>query len=550
MNSFEQLHSALSIHLQQQFSLTPAETAAFSFELNTQENKQQFGDINTNACMLLAKKMGKTPRELATTVIQTFKHPYIEKIEVAGPGFLNIYLTPDLFKHVLQNLFEHKNRFFSATDTPRTTHYSVEFVSANPTGPLHLGHGRGGIIGDVLGKVLTFLGYPCTKEFYINDAGAQMDRLAQSLKLRCLQVLGDPIVMPDDAYQGEYMIELAQQCVQEHKESVRTQELSFFQAYAEQHLLAAIKKTLADYGIIYDVWFSERTLHQSGAIQTALQILIDGGFTYIQDDALWFKSTQFGDDKDRVLRKKDGSLTYIAADVAYLLNKINRGAQKLVFVLGQDHHSYAVRLKGIIQALGYNPDMVTTILYQLVTIKENDVVQRMSKRSGAFVTLNDIIETVGTDTARFFYLNRKADAHLEFDLALALKKTDENPACYVQYAYIRIKSILKKADEHAQLRNITVSDSATLNAEERLLVKKIVSLKELLEAISQHQQTHLLTYYSLELAQLFHSYYSKHRIIDPENNATSRARLVLATTVYETLSLCLQLIGISLPEKM
>jgi arginyl-tRNA synthetase len=552
MNSFEQVQSSFYAFLQKTFSLGEQDIRTCSFELNTQENKQQFGDISSNACMILAKKMGTSPRELAAQVIEKFSHPLVEKIEIAGPGFLNFYLTKEAFTQVAMNLLEQKHGFFRPSTPHSAPHYSIEFVSANPTGPLHLGHGRGGIIGDVLGNVVTFLTYPCTKEYYINDAGSQMDRLAQSLKIRCLQILGDPIAMPEDAYHGEYMIDLAKMCVAQHGEATREKELLFFKTYAQEHLLEMIKKTLKDYGISFDVWFSEKTLHTSGAIEDALNILTERGFTYTQDGALWFRSTQFGDDKDRVLRKQDGSFTYAAADVAYVLNKLKRGATKLVFVLGQDHHSYGVRLKGIIQALGHSADMLDVILYQLVTIKESDQVVRMSKRAGNFVTLNDVIEATGTDVARFFYLNRKADAHLEFDIALALKDTEENPVYYLQYAYIRTKSILAKANEHASLAAITARDIAhtELNADERLLLKKISSLKEMLNGIATHYQTHLLTYYTLELAQLFHRYYGKHRIIDANAVETSRTRLALTSAVHDTLSLCLTLIGVSLPEKM
>ncbi len=274
------------------------------------------------------------------------------------------------------------------------------------------------------------------------------------------------------------------------------------------------------------------------------------GHTFIQDGALWFRSTEFGDDKDRVLKRSNGEVTYVAADVAYMLNKLNRGAQKLIFVLGQDHHSYVVRLKGVMAALGHNPDNLDVILYQLVTLKEDGVALRMSKRAGRIVSLEDIIETVGADVARFFYLNRKADAHLDFDLALALKKTDENPVFYIQYAYVRTKSIFEKAAEHAELNNISANDLTDLDDEEKQLIKKIVAFKTLLNSMARNYQVHLLSYYVIELANQFHSFYAAHRVIEMSNITQSRKRLALVQILQNTFALCFELLGISCPEKM
>ncbi len=298
------------------------------------------------------------------------------------------------------------------------------------------------------------------------------------------------------------------------------------------------------------VWFSEKTLHDSGAIATGISHLTEQDTTYQKDDALWFRATTFGDDKDRVLRKANGELTYIAADVGYLENKIARNFDHLIIVLGQDHHSYVARLKGILQALNHDPAILDVILFQLVTLKATGQLLRMSKRTGNIVTLDDLIETVGKDVARFFYLNRKADAHLDFDVDLALKKTDENPVYYIQYAYVRTKSILQKAEQEPDLRVINDRDTVGLSDAEQLLLKKIISLNLLLQSITKHYQTHTLAYYVLELAQLFHAYYAKNRIIDPEKVTQSRARLLLVTIVRNTLETCLNLLGISCPESM
>lgn len=548
MNIIEQIHQAFFSFLDKQYLQKAELSTPITFSLNTDEAKKAFGDLSSNAPLAIAKALKQNPQTIAQDMSTNFKHSHIAKIEVAGAGFLNIFLTSETFIMLAQELFTDKKKFFS-TSNQQPISYSLEFVSANPTGPLHLGHGRGGIIGDVLGNILNFLHNDVTKEFYINDAGSQIQKLGNSFKVRCLQELGHSATIPEEGYHGHYLVELAQQCIKEHPD-VLTKNDAFFDSYAEKHLLAAIKQTLTNYGITYDVWFSEKTLHTSGAVQEAIDILTARGFTYEQEGALWFASQKFGDDKDRVLKKNDGSWTYVAADVAYLQNKLHRGAQKLIIVLGQDHHSYVVRLKGIMAALGHDPEQLTVILYQLVTLKQSGELVRMSKRAGTMVTLDDIIEIVGTDVARFFYLNRKADAHLDFDLDLALKKTEENPVYYIQYAYVRTKSILAKAYHEYNLSPLTTNDACALSTEEYVLLKKIISLKELLLAIAHNYQTHLVSYYTIELAKLFHNYYAHHKVIDPNNIATTRARLLLIQLLQDTFETTFDLLGIQKPEKM
>lgn len=549
-NSVEAIQKALFNVIQDVYLFSKNELETVSFLLNTDPERQSFGDITTNAALIIAKKTSKKPHLIAQELISYFTHQAIEKIEIAGPGFLNITLTHDAWIELAHDIFDHNELFFKSLSTDLIEKISIEFVSANPTGPLHIGHGRGGIIGDVLGNIFSFLGNSVVKEFYINDAGSQITKLGASLKIRCLQQLGVDTVLPEDAYHGAYLIDLAKQCVAQYGSSLMQQPDVFFEKYAKEHLLALIKTTLESYGIIFDVWFSEKSLHESGAIATSIKQLTDNNATYEKDDALWFKSTDFGDDKDRVLRKANGELTYIAADIAYIEDKIKRKFDRIIMILGQDHHSYVVRLKGILQALGYNPDILDVILYQLVTLRQTDVVVRMSKRAGTAVHLHDIIELVGKDVARFFYLNRKADAHLDFDIDLALKKTDDNPVYYIQYAFVRTKSILEKAMKEPSLRDILSRDILKLSQSERLLIKKIVSLKPLLKGITQNYQTHALTYYVLELAQLFHAYYAKNRIIDLEDLEQTRIRLALTCIVQNTIKTTLTLLGISCPERM
>lgn len=549
MNCIEQIQDAFSAYVQKTFKVDQQTAFLCRFILNVDENKQQFGDLNSNAPMIIAKKIGQNPQIIATQIIAEFKITGIERIEIAGPGFLNATLQLDTIKKLAQEIYTQKADFFKLGNQNPKHNYSIEFVSANPTGPLHFGHGRGGIIGDVLGNILRFLGHSVTKEFYINDAGSQMNKLGISLKIRCLQELGQNSELPEDSYHGEYLIDLAKQCIQEYGPDLQNRPESFFVEYGYKHLLTRLQHTLETYGIHFDVWFSEKTLHTSGSIEKAIEILQQHGYIYEQDGAVWFKATAFGDDKDRVVRKTDGEYTYAAADIAYLLNKATRKFDKLIMVLGHDHHSYAVRLEALRKALALTCSL-DVILYQLVRMQASGELVRMSKRAGNIITLDDIIETVGTDVARFFYLNRKADAQLVFDIDLALKKTEENPVYYVQYAYVRTNSILEKALQEKELHNIGIADNQHMGEEEKLLIKKMASLKELLEAISTNHQTHLLTYYILELATQFHKYYAQNRVIDLDNIQKSRARLYIVMMIHNTLDTALTLLGISRPEKM
>ena len=546
MNLLHDLHESLKATVARAF---PASVSSIEMILNTEAHKQQFGDLTSNCALLIAKELQINPREVAQKIQEQFQHPAIESCQIAGPGFINLFLSNKAYQLLAQELFEQEGAFFKH-DSPHPLSYCIEFVSANPTGPLHIGHGRGGIIGDVLSRILTFLDHKVTKEFYINDAGAQMQKLGTSFKIRCQQVAGIPVELPEDAYHGEYLLALAQECVKRYGAEVLDKPDEFFSTYAKEHLLARLTETLSNYNITYDVWFSEKTLHDSGAIDKVIKQLTTKGLLYEQDNALWFKSTAFGDDKDRVIKKQTGELTYVAADIAYLENKIERSHDHLIMVLGQDHHSYVQRLKGVMQALGYDPKRLDIILYQLVTIKEGGQAMRLSKRAGRIVTLDDIIDIVGTDVARFFYLHKKADAHLDFDLELALKKTDENPVYYIQYAYVRTKSIIGKAAAEYQITEITKADCQHIGTAEHLLLKKIASLKTLLAAIELHYQTHLLAYYTIELAQTFHAYYSHHRVLDSQNLEQTKARLAIVLLVQRTLKTCFDLLGITAPETM
>ncbi len=552
---FEAFQSRFFDFLLAHFSLERSTLTDVALILLDDPRKDGFGDFSSNAAMVLARMLGRAPRVIAQEIVAAFTDEALDRVEIAGPGFLNFFVTDAYFAQeaTLYATSVAKALTFEERAYSRRN-FSVEFVSANPTGPLHIGHGRGGIIGDVLGNILRLLGHTVTKEFYINDAGKQIQVLGRSLMIRCQQLLGDSIQLPEEAYHGEYLVGMARDMIATTWElvvkAIAEDDVCYFSEYAYHRLREEQEETLAEYKIVFDVWFSERTLHASGAVSRAIDLLIERGHTYELDGALWFRSTAFGDDKDRVLRRANGEYTYVAADVAYMINKLERGADQLVMVLGQDHHSYVVRLKGILSALGYRPEQLDVILYQLVTVKEDGEVMRLSKRAGRIVSLRDIIDTVGADVARFFYLNRKADAHLDFDLGLALRRTDENPVFYLQYAYVRTGSILSRAQNIAEIKDFSVQDLRGFDSSEKVLLRKIFSLKSMLLNISCNYQAHLLTYYVLDLAQQFHAFYAVSRVILPEEPEQSRRRLALVKLLRDMFKECFSLLGISTPDEM
>ena len=548
MNSIEHIKASFFLFLEHQYNLNDSQLKRCNFDMNTDPEKTAFGDLNSNTAMVLAKDLATNPRALAQTIIENFQHPAIAKIEIAGPGFLNFFLTQECLIELAQQIFDQRDQFFKSDLQPQKI--NIEFVSANPTGPLHFGHGRNGILGDTIANILEFLGHDVTREFYINDAGSQITKLGNSLRVRYQQALGQAVEMPQDAYHGQYLIDFGQELSDQYQDSLIDGTDEYFQDIAKQKMLAQQKETLQAYGIRFDIWFSEKELKNRVDIKDYIKKLTDNGFTYELDGALWFATTQFGDDKDRVLRKSDGEYTYLAGDLPYLVDKLERGFDKLIMILGHDHHSFVVRLQALMQALGYDADRLNVILYQLVHITKNGESARMSKRAGTIVDLHDIINTVGKDVARYFYLNRKADAELDFDLELALTTSNENPVFYIQYAYVRTNSILNKAAEiNPDFVNLTAADCKNLTDQENLLIKKIVSLQALLKSLNTSYQTHLLAYYTFELATIFHSYYNSTKAIVDDIEQTKK-NLCIIKIMQNTFKLCFNLMGISSPEKM
>jgi arginyl-tRNA synthetase len=558
MVTLNQLSHAIISCIAAKLSLTPREILDAGTTVTLLDaTSHHTGDLTTNAAMTLARLLKKPPRMLAELITQALTEneshnqllTYLKTITIAGPGFINITVKPTFWSIIARTLQTDAKAYFQAeaTQNSATNSYLIEFVSANPTGPLHLGHGRNAIIGSVLERVLTFAGHAVHTEFYINDAGVQMNKLGASLKARCLQNLGHMAEISEEGYHGEYLITLAEECVAANGSSVIENEVSFFTDYAQAKLIEQQKQELAAYGVTFNRWFSERTLHANGSITTALEELERKGFLYTKDGALWFKSTEFGDDKDRVIRKQDGSLTYIAPDIAYHVDKLSRGFQTLINIVGQDHHGYILRLKGTLAALGYDPARLDVILYQLVSLKQGDTPIKMSKRSGTFIGLQEVVDTVGVDAARFFFLHKKADSHLELDIDIALKQTQENPVFYLQYAYVRTLSIAHKAAE----AGLAIHTSTTpFTTEEIVVLKKLLGLSAALSAVTSLYATHTLAQYALDLAQTFHTFYTNHKVIDLTQIETSSRRLMIVHAVNKVLALTLDLLGLSKPESM
>ncbi len=523
----------------------------FEILVNVDQKKINFGDISINAPLLLAKEKKINPLVVAEELKKILFFEEIEKIEVAGGGFLNFFLKESFFNDCLIAFFSDKS--FFKKEAQSLNSYNLEFVSANPTGPLHIGHGRGAIIGDILGRILCLKGYEVTREYYINDAGLQITKLGNSLFAAYQIECGKEVAMPEDGYHGYYLKDLASELFKEYGEELLTKEVSFFSEYAKEILLKNIKDTLSEYQVEFDVWFSEKTLHDSKVIELAVSLLEAKGFVFTSEDgAIWFKATAFGDEKDRVLKKNNGDWTYTAADIAYFLNKINRGFTKIVMVLGQDHHSFKIRMEAIAQAFSFNLDNLQIILYQLVTLRDEGELFRMSKRKGNSVELETVIDTVGSDVARFFYLQRKADAHLDFDIKEALEKNINNPVFYIQYAMVRIKSIFEKATPFISKEDLLLQNDGlfTFSSIEKLILKQISQLDTVLDKIITQLAPHLITYFTLELTALFHAWYNAEQIITADDKKKMKKKLLLLQATKDCLEICVSILGIDIPDKM
>ncbi len=517
------------------------------------------GDFAVNAAMLLAKALKKNPREIATAIIENIDNSSLNavKIEPAGPGFINFTLDKEYIKTVLSEI-EEKGDNYADVNVGEGKKVMIEFVSANPTGPMHMGNARGGALGDTLANVLKKAGWDVTKEFYINDAGAQIEKFASSLEGRYIQILKgeDAIEFSPDWYQGDDIREHAQNYIDLYGDTLleasSEERRSKLIEYALELNIEALKTTLSRYRINYDVWFRESVLHEAGDVMETVKKLLESGKAYEQDGAIWLKSTDFGSEKDDVLVRQNGIPTYFAADIAYHRNKIEtRNFDLCINIWGADHHGHIARMKGALEAVGQNSDKLMVLIIQLVRLMSEGKPVRMSKRTGKMITLSDLIDEIGIDAARFFFNMRAAGSHMDFDLDLAVKQSNDNPVFYVQYAHARICSIIRLlAEEGCKVPSVKDIDLSVLNAKEEFeLMKKLSELPDEITNAATAFEPSNLTRYVIDLASCFHSFYSACRVKD-DDMKVREARLKLADSTRAVIKIVLDILGVSAPEQM
>ena len=514
------------------------------------------GDYAANAALVLARTLGRPPREIAAAIRSQLAAPSdaLRAVEIAGPGFLNLHLAP-AFVHRWLRRVHAEDRRFGRSETGRGRRVLVEYVSANPTGPLHVGTGRNGAVGETIARLLEALGYAVGREYYVNDYGTQVDTLARSVDARYLELLGRPAEFPEDGYQGDYVRDIAAHLVEESGPRLAgmpaEERLPVIRDTALRLMLDQIRATLEAFGITFDRWFSERTLHESGAVERCLDDLRRRGVVYEDDGALWFRSTQFGDDKDRVVVRRDGRPTYFASDIPYHVDKFARGFEHLIDVWGVDHIGDTARVRGGLQALGHDPETIEVIIYQHVRLRNEGEAVRMSKRSGEFVTLGELIEAVGRDAARFFFIMTSPSVPMDFDFALATRQSAENPVYYVQYAHARISSILREAERQGvPLPDAGRTDLLPLTTpEEWSLAKRIVAMPDVVFAAGMRREPQRLCAYARELAEAFHVFYGQCRVLT-DDAALTAARLVLVDAARRVLRNTLDLAGVTAVERM
>ncbi len=514
--------------------------------------KKEFGDFASNFAMQSARALRCNPRVLAQYIVENLDCPYVKKAEIAGPGFINFYLNPDWVYDMLARIVEAGENY---GNLPKASDEKIqlEYVSANPTGPLHVGHGRGAAVGSALANLLKAAGYDVEQEYYINDAGNQMNNLARSVNARYLELLGKEIEFPEDGYHGHDIIDTAQRIINKYGDRFLQMEeaerLEEFKTIAYQEKLAALKEDLERFNVRFDVWFSEKTLHEANKIKEACERLLEKGYMYEQNGALWLKSTAFGDDKDRVVIRDNGVPTYFAADIAYHANKFGRGFDRVINLWGADHHGYIARMKAAMQCMGYQPEQLEILILQMVRLLRDGQEVKMSKRTGQSVTLNELIDEVGTDAARFFFVMRSIDSQLDFDLDLAKKKSNDNPVFYVQYAHARICSIMRQVAE-AGIKVQGKGDYKLLTEPVEVdLIKKLGEYPEMLATAAKERAVQQVAHYVYDLAGLFHSAYNQCRILGV-NEDLQQARLAMVMAVGHVVRHALSILGVSAPEKM
>ena len=551
MQAFDSVRSALSGFLQEKGLEWPAKAVVEAAK------DPKHGDVATNLAMLLAKPLHRAPRDIAAELAAWIRvHTVgLENVEVAGPGFCNVTFSQVFWRRVVQQVEKEGAAFGSSTiGGGRKT--LVEYVSANPTGPLHVGHGRGAAAGDSLARILRRAGYDVTTEYYINDAGRQMRILGMSVWYRLRNLVGRTMAEPEDYYRGSYITDIAKEMLEKDPSLADASDEDGKERcyeYAKNEILEGIKKDLRDFRVEHQNWFSEKTLVDGGLVDKAFQALKDAGYTYEKDGALWFATSRLGDDKDRVLRKSDGSLTYFASDIAYHHNKFERGFDWLIDVWGADHHGYVPRMRAAIEAMGKGKKNFDVVLIQLVNLLVNGQPVSMSTRAGTFETLADVVREVGADAARFMFLSRKTDSPVDFDLEAVKQRTMENPVYYVQYAHARVAALLRRAaGEGVTIPD--VSDDAALAGltlpDDMALLRKMALYRDMLEQAATTLSVHHVSHYLMELSQLLHSYYTKNQILKAGDPVTTGSRLALLRAVSRVIANGLDLMGVSAPDHM
>lgn len=518
--------------------------------------EEGYGDLSTPVAMGLARQLKKAPKKIAEDIVSAIENKEVfERIDIAGPGFINFTFTRKFLCTEITALLKEGEKFL-AEDVGRGRKIQIEFVSANPTGPMHLGHGRGAALGAALANLLAETGFRVEKEFYINDAGRQVRQLGLSVFAKYKQLCGVDYPFPEDGYRGDYIQDLAKEFRGEYGDDFSRKDFDeASQAvidFSYVRMLAALKKDLEDFGVIFDSWQSERELYAHGEVVKAIDDLRERGYIYEEDGATWFRSTAFGDDKDRVVIKKDGEYTYFAPDIAYHRKKIGKGFDELIDIWGADHHGYIPRMQAVIQALGCPRDSLRVLLVQMVSLLKGGQPVQMSKRAGEFITLREVIDDIGADTTKFLFLTRRSDSHLEVDIEVAKAQSSENPVYYVQYVHARINSIFEKAKAEA----LPVTPEALqdfngelFNEEEMRMVKKLLYYPMLLKNAALAHEPHRITFYLQELAGMFHPYYHKHKVIT-EDAELSKARLALCAAVQIVVRHGLKILGVNAPERM
>ena len=525
-----------------------------SFEIMVPPS-EKLGDYATNAAILLGKMLEEKPEKIAEELIPLMeKEEIIERCDVAKGGFMNFFLKGKILERVVETILKERNGF-GFPEIGKGEKIQIEFVSANPTGPLSVAHGRGAVIGDVLSNLFFKLGFDVTREYYINDYGSQIDAFAKSIEARYFQLFGEDLPIPQDGYKGEYVKDLAEKIREEFGDSLLNlgeERVDLFKTKGVELMVENHRQTLSRFGVHFHSWFKESSLHKSSKVKKAIDFLREKGLLYEMDDALWFRSTLFGDDKDRVLVRSDGTPTYFASDIAYHLDKHERGFSQVIDIWGPDHHGYVGRMLSAVKAMGFGENWLRILIFQVVRLVREGELIMMSKREGEFVTLDELIDEVGKDAARFFYLLRTIDSPLDFDMTLAVKQAPENPVYYVQYAHTRIVSILREAEKRGfALSTLSPSHLDLLKEEkERALIKKLGEFPTLIQATYSSLEPYNIVRYSLELARIFHNFYEAHRVIVADDEDLTRARLNLMLATLQVLRNCLNILGVEAPERM